>query len=189
MKRRKSPPKPRDRRSASVEKSLPVGSLANTPANLQTNPIQPEQHFRNLLSRHGRFSKATKAFFQPYYKSIPVFAQGPTAEADEARFERVFRAWPKWVLRLGAELWHVRYPTIKSDTFFQTFRVLNVILFRCPTSTDAIVTLFAKSNALDRIDVRVLPIFMASFHGHSFEHLEAGRKSLTPSSNDTQKAG
>ena len=148
---------------------------------MNPNPEQPENQLQSaqpdidgMLKKHGTLAKAYRALFEPHYGQIPVFAQGPTPEADKARFERIFRPWPKWVLRLGAELWHVDYPTIDRDIFFQTFRVVNVCLFRFPTDPKDVAT--AKHSSLEHIDFRVIALIWASFIGHAFEHLEASRK-------------
>lgn len=178
MKSKRSLARSRDRRSARVTKVQLVEPFPTASTSLQAISIQPEPQFEELLPKHRSLSGRVKAFLEPYYKSFPVFDQGPNDEADRARFERVFRPWPKWRFRLGAELWHVIYPTIESDVFFQTLRVLDVIAFRCPTNPSAIVTTFSKDSTLERIDVRAVPIIIASIHGHTNKHLEARRKSL-----------
>jgi len=139
-------------------------------------PPATREDFAQLLKKHRCFAQAFRAYLEPYYAKIPRFACGPTPEADRARFERVFRHWPKWVFRLAAEVWHVRCPTIPKEIFFETFRVVNAIMFRC--SPDRVRTLSLTSSAIDRIDLQALQTVLASFMGHSVEHLESIRKKL-----------
>jgi hypothetical protein len=157
----------------------PSGSDESSKAGVpqkQESPIIPE--FAELAKLHPRLSGVLKATFKPFYRGIPRFAQGPTPEADEARFERVFRPWPKWVFRLAAEKWHVDNPTISKEIFFETFRVLHVMLFRCPTNPTAESFPISRRNIFDRTNFDVLPIVLASFFGHAFEHLAAFRRKL-----------
>ena len=147
----------------------------------ETNKLQEQSEssfpaFEEHLKNHRNVARALKAHMEPHYRRIPAIACGPTPETDQARFERIFQPWPKWVFRLGSELWHADYPTIDRDIFFQTFRVVNVFLFRFPTSPKAKDV--AKWCLWERIDLRVVPLMVASFMGHAVEHLEAFRKKI-----------
>jgi hypothetical protein len=139
-------------------------------------PIPAPEDFAQLLKKHRSFAQALRAYVEPYYARIPRFACGPTPEADRARFERVFRPWPKWVFRLAAEVWHVRCPTISKDTFSESFRVINAIMFRC--SVDRVRSWSVVSSTIDRIDLHAMHVVLASFIGHSVEHFESARKKL-----------
>lgn len=153
-------------------------ALVPASGKVQARQKPPIPNIEEIVKRHRTFAGALRELFETLYPHIPAIAQGPTPEADRARFERIFRPWPKWVLRLGAELWHVDYPTIDRSIFFQTFRVLNTCIFRCPTNPEAKRIPTVRHDAFDRIDFRVLPLITASFFGHSFEHIEAIRKKL-----------
>jgi len=156
-----------------------MSDVINPNPEQQENQLEPTlPDFEELLKKHRNFAGIIKTHFEPFLGRVPSFAQGPTPEADRARFDRVFRPWPKWVFRLGAELWHVDYPTIDREVFYETFRVINVMLHRCPTNPEAHTFPVSRRDIFDRIDFRVLPLIMAAFLGHSFEHVESNRKKL-----------
>jgi hypothetical protein len=77
-----------------------------------------------------------------------------------------------------AEVWHVQFPTISKDVFFETFRVLNVFLFRCSMTADSFSRFLGKSSGMERFNLEVMQLVMASFLGHSVEHLAATRNDL-----------
>jgi len=134
--------------------------------------------FQELMKKHRNIASALKVYLEPFCGRVAAFNQGPTPEADRARFDRIFRPWPKWVFRLGADLWHVDYPTIDREVFLETFRVINVMLHRCPTDPEARTIPVSRKDVFDRVDFRVLPLILAAFLGHSFEHVESHRKQL-----------
>ncbi|GEM_PF-2967144 len=135
----------------------------------ETDPID----FDEIVKGHRRVVNALKAYLKPHYMVIVSVASQPNLEAAEARFERFFRPWPKWVFRLAAELWHVQCPTVPKETIVQTLRLLNICLFRCPTDVSSEQRAKAWFDAFDRTDLRVLPFVHAAFMGHALEHLKA----------------
>lgn len=148
----------------------------NKPQQNGALPALPD--FKKLLREHSRASSAVKEYFQPFLSVTPAFAQGPTPEADRARFDRIFRPWPKWVFKLGAELWHVDYPTINREVFYETFRVVNALFFRLSGNWKKQIATTTRRDVFDRIDFRVVPLIIAAFVGHAFEHSKAYRNKL-----------
>lgn len=130
------------------------------------------------MTKHRRFSKAAKEYIQPFCGIVPAFEHGPTPEADRARFDRVFRPWPKWVLKLGAELCHVDYPTIDRDVFLQSFRVVNVAFFRLSKDWETQIFPDKKRSIFERFDFKTFSLVIASFIGHADKHFAACRVRL-----------
>src|SRR5262245_21842819 len=144
--------------------------------NLQPDPLDPIGPSKRLEG-HRNLASAAKAGFKPLYEKIPSFAVGPTPQDNRRRFERVFKPWPKWVFRLIAEVWHVDLPTIPKEVIFQSFRVLNVVFFRCPIDP-ARAAANIRFDVINSIGPARMQLIMAAMIGHSFEHLQSARGKL-----------